>query len=232
MQKIILPFFILFYLLILPPDTNAQIKPSADSGFKHNLFLIAGMNFNKQNITLNNFSARFIYDLNDYHKNIYKPGYLIGIRYEKKYKEHQKIATTLSVQKVVTGRNYLDNITLKPFIKNYSNFKGDDQFVIMSLSSYFKQEFVFGNKDQYTMNLLFGPSLNIRLSEQTPDNLFNHNYKHTYFSGDGGIEFNNPSFYTLFVHYKLGLNSFTKSPIKTYVNSVEIGTIIKTSDLF
>jgi len=34
------------------------------------------------------------------------------------------------------------------------------------------------------------------------------------------------------LHYKQGLSSITKSPIKTNMNSVELGVKIKANDLF
>ena len=49
---------------------------------------------------------------------------------------------------------------------------------------------------------------------------------------DIGIEYENKSFYTLFMHYRQGVTSFTKSPVSTHLNSLEIGLMIKASDLF
>jgi hypothetical protein len=138
----------------------------------------------------------------------------------------------LGLEKVVAGSKYLEGANLPPFLKSFTAFKADDQLVVLSLSSYYKHEFPFGDMNKYKLSLVLGPSMNIRLSEQSPDNLINKNYKHIFFSGDGGIEFNNTSFYTLFVHYKLALNSFTKAPINSYMNSLEMGTIIKASDIF
>ena len=63
-------------------------------------------------------------------------------------------------------------------------------------------------------------------------NLVNNNYARFLLRGDLGFEFENKNFYTLFLHYKQGLTSFTKSPIKTNVNSFELGMMIKASDLF
>ena len=241
MNKNIPTFTILICLLAYNTLSSQTHSPSVhpivkESSFaklvKNNLYLTAGMNFSKQTISINSYSSKFIYDLNNYNKNLYKPGYFIGFRYEGNAKQNQKMIYALSLEKVVAGSKYLDGINLPPFLKYFTPFKADDQIVIMSLASYYKQEFPFGEMNKYKLSLVLGPSMNIRLSEQSPDNLINKNYKHIYFSGDGGIEFNNPSFYTVFVHYKLALSSFTKTPIQTNMNSVEIGTIIKTSDLF
>jgi hypothetical protein len=49
---------------------------------------------------------------------------------------------------------------------------------------------------------------------------------------DIGLEFDNKSYYTLFLYYKQGINSITKSPISTNMNSLELGMKTKASDLF
>ncbi len=214
------------------PANQIEKKSNFSNLINNNLYFTAGMNFNKQSISTNDYSSNFIYDLNNYNKNLYKPGYFLGLRYEGNSHRNQKMIYAIGLEKVVSGSKYLDEINLSPFLKNFTAFKADDQLVVLSLSSYYKQEFPFGDINKYKFSLIIGPSMNIRLSEQSPDNLINKNYKHIYFSGDAGIEFNNPSFYTLFVHYKLALSSFTKAPINTYMNSVEIGTIIKASDIF
>ena len=242
MYKYVLQFSILICLFLAHTPIFSQTKfPSASpikkkSTFsklvENNLYITAGMNFSKQTISLNSYSSKFIYDLSNYNKNLYKPGYFIGLRYEGDGKRNQKMIYALGLEKVVAGSKYLDGINLPPFLKYFTPFKADDQLVILSLATYYKQEFPFGDMNKYKLSLVLGPSMNIRLSEQSPDNLINKNYKNIYFSGNGGIEFNNPSFYTVFVHYKLALSSFTKAPINTNMNSVEIGTIIKTSDLF
>jgi hypothetical protein len=216
----------------IPTISSIKKKSSFSELIKNKLYLTAGMNFSKQTISLNSYNSKFIYDLNNYNKNLYKPGYFLGIRYEGNSKRNQKMIYAISLEKVVAGSKYLESLNLPPFLKYFTPFKADDQLVIMSLASYYKQEFPFGDMNKYKLSLVLGPSMNIRLSEQSPDNLINKNYKHIYFSGDGGIEFSNPSFYTVFVHYKLALSSFTKTPIHTNLNRVEIGTIIKTSDIF
>lgn len=242
MYKYVLQFSIFICLFLAYTPIFSQTKFPSKSPIKkkstfsklveNNLYITAGMNFSKQTISLNSYSSKFIYDLSNYNKNLYKPGYFIGLRYEGDSKRNQKMIYAMGLEKVVAGSKYLDGINLPPFLKYFTPFKADDQLVILSLASYYKQEFPFGDMNKYKLSLVLGPSMNIRLSEQSPDNLINKNYKHIYFSGNGGIEFNNPSFYTVFVHYKLALSSFTKAPINTNMNSVEIGTIIKTSDLF
>jgi hypothetical protein len=76
-----------------------------------------------------------------------------------------------------------------------------------------------------------GPSIDTRLSKQSTDNLVNYNYRRFLLRADIGLEYENQSFYTLFMHYKQGVTSFTKSPISTHLNTLEIGLMIKASDL-
>ena len=77
-----------------------------------------------------------------------------------------------------------------------------------------------------------GPAIDTRLSGQSADNLVNNNYHRFLLRADIGIEYENKSFYTLFMHYRQGVTSFTKSPVSTHLNSLEIGLMIKASDLF
>ena len=74
--------------------------------------------------------------------------------------------------------------------------------------------------------------MDTRLSEQSADNLVNNNYSRFLLRADVGVEFENKNFYTLFLHYKKGVTSFTKSPISSNITSLEIGMMIKASDLF
>jgi hypothetical protein len=46
------------------------------------------------------------------------------------------------------------------------------------------------------------------------------------------VEYDNSGYYTVFVHYKQAISSFTKAPIRTNLNSIEIGMQIKASDIF
>ena len=75
MQKIILiPIFLLIcattYQVQAQTNDEINIEPYTKV-LKKRIYLITGMNFNKQTITLNDYNSRFNYDLNDYQKNLY-----------------------------------------------------------------------------------------------------------------------------------------------------------------
>jgi len=226
----------LLALVIITSNTAKAQQLNKGSFLKNtistHLYLIGGMNFSKQSITLNTYNSKFNYDLNDYQKNVFKPAYLIGLRYEQKLSETRSYSISVGLHKIVTGTNYKTTNKLPPFINNFSKFKAEDMFMMLNLNGYIKQLIPLGDTSKYKLYLIAGPALNFRLSEQSDDNLLYQNYNRYYFSGDGGLEFNNQSFYTLFVHYKYALNSFTKAPITTNLNSIEMGLMIKTSKVF
>ncbi len=113
-----------------------------------------------------------------------------------------------------------------------ANFKADDQFLNLSIAMHYKKLLAISDTSKYHFYFVLGPSLDTRLSAQSADNLVNNNYARFLLRGDLGFEFENKNFYTLFLHYKQGLTSFTKSPIKTNINSFELGMMIKAIDLF
>ena len=233
--KILLPilFIICATTSQLQAQTNIELsKEPFTKVLKKRIYLITGMNFNKQTITLNDYTSRFNYNLNDYQKNLYKPAYFLGIRWETKHINNHKFAFTALLSKIATGNNYKDANKLSPFINNYSKFLAEDQFLMLNLSAYYKQLIPINDTSKYRLYFIIGPSINTRLSDQSADNQINNNYNKYYISGDGGLEFNNQSFYTLFVHYKYALNSFTKTPVATNLNNVELGAMVKLSDIF
>ena len=138
----------------------------------------------------------------------------------------------MSLNKIATANNYKDNKSLPPFLGSFSNFKADDQFLNLSIAMHYKKLLAISDTSKYHFYFVLGPSLDTRLSAQSADNLMNNNYARFLLRGDVGFEFENKNFYTLFLHYKQGLTSFTKSPIKTNVNSFELGMMIKASQWF
>jgi hypothetical protein len=232
---------IYFPMILIICTITSQMQ--AQTNFEHNyktikpvikkpFYFITGMNFNKQNISLNDYASRFNYDLNDYQKNLYQPAYLFGIRWETKNINNHKFAFTALLNKIATGNNYKDINKLSPFINNYSKFLAEDHFLMLSISAYYKQLIPISDTNKYRIYFTIGPSINTRLSNQSNDNLINNNYNKYYVSGDGGLEYNNQSYYTLFVHYKYALNSFTKNPLDSYLNSIELGAMITLKDIF
>ena len=195
-------------------------------------YLLAGMNFSNQGITAASFNSSFNYNISDNTAGGYKPGYFAGFRVDGLYKDKRNYSFQVSLNKIATANNYKDAKSLPPFLGSFSNFKADDQFLNLSMAMHYKKLLAISDTSKFKFYFVLGPSLDTRLSKQSADNLVNKNYARFLLRGDIGFEFENKNFYTLFLHYKQGLTSFTKSPIKTNVNSFELGMMIKASDLF
>ncbi len=199
---------------------------------ENNTYLQAGMGFSKQTISAGSYNSNFNYNLSEFNSNVFKPGYYLGFRVDGKYKEKRNYSFGMVLNNLVTGNHYKDSKTLSPFIGSFSNFKADDRFLNLSIAAHYKKLLTITDTSKYIFSLVIGPSLDTRLSEQSADNLVNNNYSRFLLRADVGVEFENKNFYTLFLHYKKGVTSFTKSPISTNINSLEIGMMIKASDLF
>jgi hypothetical protein len=242
-SKVVTILFIVFFIYT---DINAQTeiftaKKSVnhkvwDKAFKNintnNLYLLGGMNFSKQNISMGDYSSNFNYNLKDYNNNVYKPGFFGGLRLDGIYNHKHAYSLEMVLSKISTGTFYKDGGSLSPFIGNFSNFKADDQFFTLNTALHYKKLILLGDTLKRKFYLVAGPSLETRISGQSTDNLVNNNYNRFVLRGDIGLEFDNHSYYTLFIHYKQGITSFTHSPIHTTLNSVELGMMVKVSDLF
>ena len=198
----------------------------------NNTYLQAGMGFSKQTISSGNYNSNFNYNLSDFNSNVFKPGYSLGFRVDGKYKQKRNYSFGMVLNNLVTGNHYKDSKTLSPFLGSFSSFKADDRFLNLSITAHYKKLLTFTDTSKYVVSLVIGPSLDTRLSKQSADNLVNNNYSRFLVRADVGVEFENKNFYTLFLHYKKGVRSFTKTPISTNINSLEIGMMIKASDLF
>ena len=198
----------------------------------NDVYLRAGINFSKQNIKAAGYNSSFNYDLSDYNKNVFKPGYYGGFTVDGKYKKKHAYSFAFSLNKIAAGTNYKDAGTLAPFIGSFSHFKANDQFFTLSMAAHYKKILPIADTTKYKFYIIAGPSLDTRLSGQSADNLVNNNYQRFMLKADIGLEFDNNTYYTLFLHYKQGISSITKSPIRTNLNSVELGVKIKANDLF
>ena len=198
----------------------------------NNNYLLAGMGLSRQVISAGSYSSSFNYNLSDINSNAFKPGYYAGFRVDGKYKEKHIYSFGVVLNNLVTGNNYKDSKSLAPFIGTFSNFKADDRFLNLSIEAHYKKLLVISDTSKYKFYAVLGPSIDTRLSEQRLDNLVNNNYSRFLVRADIGLEFENKNFYSLFIHYKYGITSFTKTPVISNINSLKIGMMIKASDLF
>jgi hypothetical protein len=195
------------------------------------VYLMGGMNFSKQNIRSGSFSSPFVYAVNQ--KNVFKPGFMGGVRLDGKYRSKHPYAIALTLNKYSTGTNYKEVNSLSPFVGGFSNFKAEDQMFNLNLSALYKKNIpLFKDTATYKFYFLAGPSLDLRMSGQSIDNQVRDNYRQLFLRAHFGLEFDNNSYYTLFFHYKQGIHSITKAPIQTNLNNFEMGMMIKAVDLF
>jgi hypothetical protein len=197
----------------------------------NNIYVLSGIGFSKQYINTGSYNSIFNYDLEN-NKSAFKTGYFAGFRVDGIYKEKHLYSFAFSLDKISSGTSYSSSTSLEPFIGNFSRFKADDQFLNFSIAAHYKKLLPFKPNERTLFYVVAGPSIDTRLSGQSADNLVNNNYRRFLLRADIGIEYENKSFYTLFVHYKKGVTSFTKSPVSTHLNSVEIGLLMKASDIF
>lgn len=198
----------------------------------NNMYLLAGMNVSKQNITVGDYQSNFNYDLSDYNKNAFKPGYYGGVRIDGKYKQKHNYSLELSLHKISTGTNYKDAGTLTPFLGSFSKFKADDQFFTLSIAAHYKKLIPFGNQSNHQLYVVAGPSIGTRLFGTSIDNEVTDAYKRIFFKGDIGLEWNNRKAYTFFLHYQHSLGSMTKSPIQNNLNAFELGVFTAAKEIF
>ena len=197
----------------------------------NNIYVFSGIGFSKQYINARSYNSIFNYNLQ--HNNpAFKPGYFAGFRVDGIYKKKHLYSFALSLDKISSGASYRSSTSLQPFIGNFSRFKADDQFLNLSIAAHYKKLLPYKPNERTLFYIVAGPSIDTRLSGQSADNLVNNNYRRFLLRADIGIEYENKSFYTLFMHYKQGVTSFTKSPVSTHLNSVEIGLLMKASDIF
>lgn len=201
--------------------------------FKDNeIYVFGGLSLSKQNIKTGNYNSNFNYDLSNYNKSAYKPGYSAGVRIDGLFREKHLYSFIFSLDKLATGTEYKNSSSLSPFLGSFSKFKADDQFLNLTVAAHYKKPIPFIHLNDKTFYVVGGPSIETRLSRQSIDNLVNYNYRRFLVRADIGLEFNNKDFYTFFIHYKQGLSSFTKAPVATTMNSVQLGLMIKASDIF
>jgi len=197
-----------------------------------NTYLSAGMGFSRQDISAGDYNSSFIHNLSDFNTNVYQPGFHVGYRVDGKYNKRHNYSFGVVLNYLITVNNYKDSRSLAPFLGSFSNFKAEDRFLNLSIALHYKKLLFINYLENHKFYAVVGPSMDTRLSEQSLDNLVNNNYSRFLVRADAGVEFENQNFYIIFIHYKYGINSFTKSPVSSNINSLEIGMMIRASDYF
>lgn len=240
--------FYFIICLLLNINVSAQSKLFKDSSvankiilkvsksFKHfsanQTYLYGGIGFNKQIVNEAGFTSPFNYRLADVTDNVYKPGYHAGFRFDGLFKVKHKYSLAVGFNKIASGARYLNAKQIEPVIGEFANFKADNQLVTFHIASHYKHLLPIADSTKYKFYLVGGPSVDFRISKQSIDNQVNNNYRTVYVGANLGVEFDNNSYYTLYLHYNRNINSLTKSPIKTNLNSFNFGVLLKVKDIF
>lgn len=193
--------------------------------------LLAGANFSKQNVDAGAYRSNFNYAYNDINEDVYKTGYFGGIRLDGLIQKKHEYSLGFNFSKITSGANYLSSSRLTPVVGNFSPFKAEDYFFVMNIAAHYKKLIPYGDLTKFKFYLVAGPSFDARISKVSLDNQVTNAYKQIFIKGDLGVEFNNRSLYTLFLHYNHNIGSLTKSPIQTNLNSFQLGIMVKATDL-
>jgi hypothetical protein len=234
--------------LLIGISVNAQDKLFKDSSIANKIsqkfskafksfsgnqtYLYGGIGFYKQNVNEEAFASAFNYRFADVTDNVYKPGYHAGVRFDGYYKLKHKYSFAVGFNKIASGVRYLNAKRMDPVIGEFTNFKADNQLVTFHVAAHYKHLLPIADSAKYKFYLVGGPSIDFRMSKQSIDNQVDNNYRSVYLGANLGVEFDNNSYYTLYLHYNRNLNSLTKSPIKTNINTFNFGVLLKLKDLF
>ena len=213
-------------------STSKSIHKALKDFSGNQTYLYGGIGFNKQNVNETGFTSPFNYRLVDINDNSYKAGFNAGFRFDGLYKQKHKYSITVGLNKIASGVKYINAKRLDPFIGEFVNYKADNQLVTFHFAANYKYLLPIADSIKYKFYLVGGPSIDYRLSKQTLDNQVNDNYRNVYLGASLGVEFDNNSYYTLYLHYNRNLNSLTKSPIKSNLNTFNFGVLLKLKDLF
>jgi hypothetical protein len=216
-------------------DTSSLYKSMEKKFLKYTatttISLLAGANFSKQTVDAAGYQSNFNYAFNDINEDVYKTGYFGGIRLDGRIQKKHEYALSFSLSKITTGANYISTSSLKPVVGGFSPFKAEDHFFVMNLAAHYKKLIPYGDLKKFKFYFVAGPSFDARLSKASIDNQVTNAYKQIFIKGDLGLEFNNRSLYTLFLHYHHNIGSLTKSPITTNINSFQLGIMVTATDL-
>lgn len=216
-------------------DTNSVYKSMKEQFLKYTatttVSLLSGANFSKQTVDVGGFNSNFNYIYSDINNDVYKTGYFGGIRLDGMVKKKHEYSLSISLSKLSSGASYINSSSLGPVVGSFSTFKAEDHFFTMNLAAHYKKLIPYGDLDKFKFYIVGGPSVDARLNNTSLDNKATNAYKQIFIKGNLGVEFNNRLLYTLFLHYQHNIGSLTKAPIKTNINTFQIGIMVKAADL-
>jgi len=211
----------------------SQIWNNGFKNYNNNIsYVFSSLNLSRQDIDNSKYSSHFNYSLKDYNSNVYKPGYNVGFRIDGFYKEKRPYSFIFSFNKLTTGTNYQSASTLGPIIaSSFTSYKADDQLSTLFFAYHRRFLLPLADRKKYKFYFIAGPSIHVLLSNPSADNSMNNTFAKSFINGDLGIEFDNKSYYTIFIHHKTGKNFFSGN-IPIVLNNLEIGMMVKTRDIF
>lgn len=199
---------------------------------KEEFYLYAGINLSKQTIGGMDYTIPFNYDFTKVNNDDFMPGYFLGGRWEGKYQNKYPFTIDFGLQKLESGTKYTTVSSFEPFIGEFVHHKADDQMLIFTIGANYKQLIPYVQSEKQKFYLVAGPELAIRLNNQSLDNRVTNSYKKALIRANIGLEMDNNGYYTVFFHFKPSIGSFTHEPIRTSLNSFELGMMLNAGDIF
>jgi hypothetical protein len=194
--------------------------------------VMAGASFAKQVVNAGGYRSPFNYNIAKVEKDSYEPGFFGGVRVDGTYQNKHAYSVSASLGKLATGASYTSNQQFAmDSTQKFSSFKADGSLIVLNIAAHYKKLIPYGDLTKFKFYVVAGPSFDARLSKASLENQVTNAYKQIFIKGDLGLEFNNRSLYTLFLHYNHNIGSLTKSPIKTNMNSFQLGIMVKATDL-
>jgi hypothetical protein len=163
--------------------------------------------------------------------NDFKQGPSIGLKYDGVFSEKSGFTISFGVNAINTGTFYKNKYTISPFIEELTHFKADDQFTTLNIATHYKYLLPIADMDNYKFYGVFGPSFDYKISNISPDHLVSGANDRTFLNIDFGLEFDNKSYYVLYLHGKKGTNP-TNSTVPIKLNRLELGLAVKLRDIF
>lgn len=212
---------------------QGRLKGFLNKFNKNNILVVGAANYANQTILSNNYLSVYNYSLTDLNENYFKLGWVSGLRINGSYDDNNKYIFEILFRNINTGTYYTQpNKILPYYIGDYSNFKAENKFLYLNISSLYKKELLHFDLGKSNISFVIGPSFEIRLNEQHNDNLLHNNYKRFVLNGKVGVELESADNYTLFVHYIRNITPITNTPIKVNLNNFEIGAALKFNKIF